>query len=972
MARYSSTYSGDTSSWFAGKVMSAAGMARAESDAQEKDRQAGLDVANSGNLFGKALQSEFGGDLFSRTIGIFDTNRSAAQTDRASTKARRFAANFERTEKKKEEVEETKNEDVDRAVDDLLKDDDHIPVKDEKLRDYVTRVFGVGIDSKLVQLDQRVSKSVDILSDIKKVHQGSVNLMIDHNELIAGKLDRLLKLYNDQYNFQDTLKDRAQVARKENELEKEDPNASTRRYQPLPTSGVGSAILGGLSDVIGRKVGRKLWRRITGRKKPLTAISRRVGKKPLTAITKKPVKFSSVGKQIVKKFTTKAGAKAVSKGAKLIPGVGTVIALGEAAYRASKGDMTGAALSVLSAIPIVGWGVTAVDIGRDLGLNPLGLPPSPGNKPISYESGTSLLTSPGLAEAHGTERILAVDPDSGITTRHIKNIGDTLVSTSMHIAKDLGVQRDVHNKVSTLPFAVKNISYNTGIKTKRAKSLTTEKGILEQDMGIAGWLKKASSNEKTNVDFNEEDRKKKYWPIDPRGWGIFGGGGSHVQSDTAMVGKVGPKTITFADVQGIDASNDPGIDFSYGDYKKNYSLFDGEVMEIGLLYGQGYGNVVIVRSVDPTNGKSFDSLYSHFPDGGIAVKPGQKVRGGDYLGKVGFVSVTIPGVPELQPNNAGNMSGWHTSVDFFEPDSTAPYGNRAFIIDLLLNSEGKSPRGNNLFSRSTGEMDTNSEDFAVLTAISALEAGDAQSRADVAQSIYNRLGDDGKYGNSISQIIKTDAQYQPAYVDPNVSTGPGTKVDAVWKIVKNRESAITAMVSYWKKKGVVVTREEMGALWDSTAQAIQNQQLQIEAASHVGGHTEFFSGHSYEEGDKYRGRLGIDNTFFSRWGSNYGIPKEKQIDRGASPNPLLLNKPIGPQSSLSPELMPIFDRVNQNNKLTANSSLMESMEEESSGGVTVLLNNIVQSHNTQIGNTASAKTDSGFLPSLFKTAKLAG
>ena len=70
--------------------------------------------------------------------------------------------------------------------------------------------------------------------------------------------------------------------------------------------------------------------------------------------------------------------------------------------------------------------------------------------------------------------------------------------------------------------------------------------------------------------------------------------------------------------------------------------------------------------------------------------------------------------------------------------------------------------------------------------------------------------------------------------------------------------------------------------------------------------------------------------------------------------------------------MPIFDRVNQNNKLTANSSLMESMEEESSGGVTVLLNNIVQSHNTQIGNTASAKTDSGFLPSLFKTAKLAG
>ena len=35
------------------------------------------------------------------------------------------------------------------------------------------------------------------------------------------------------------------------------------------------------------------------------------------------------------------------------------------------------------------------------------------------------------------------------------------------------------------------------------------------------------------------------------------------------------------------------------------------------------------------------------------------------------------------------------------------------------------------------EMDTDSKDFNALTAISALEAGDDQARADVAQSIYN-------------------------------------------------------------------------------------------------------------------------------------------------------------------------------------------------------------------------------------------
>ena len=55
MARYQSTVSGDTTSFIGGKIASAAGMARRESEAQEKDRQAGLNVANSGNLFGKAL-----------------------------------------------------------------------------------------------------------------------------------------------------------------------------------------------------------------------------------------------------------------------------------------------------------------------------------------------------------------------------------------------------------------------------------------------------------------------------------------------------------------------------------------------------------------------------------------------------------------------------------------------------------------------------------------------------------------------------------------------------------------------------------------------------------------------------------------------------------------------------------------------------------------------------------------------------
>ncbi len=138
---------------------------------------------------------------------------------------------------------------------------------------------------------------------------------------------------------------------------------------------------------------------------------------------------SSTGKKATKKLATKSATKAVAKTGKLVPGVGTVIALGEAAYRASQGDMTGAGLSLLSAVPIIGWGVTAIDIARDLGFNPLGLPPPPtndggydssGGRLDQFEQGNPYgLTSRGVSMLHGTEQVQAVDPNSGMTTSHI-------------------------------------------------------------------------------------------------------------------------------------------------------------------------------------------------------------------------------------------------------------------------------------------------------------------------------------------------------------------------------------------------------------------------------------------------------------------------------------------------------------------------------------------------------------------------
>lgn len=66
-----------------------------------------------------------------------------------------------------------------------------------------------------------------------------------------------------------------------------------------------------------------------------------------------------------------AAKAATSKGAgllgRLIPGLSTITNLGIAGYRFSQGEYTGAALSALSAVPLIGLPIAAVDVARDFG-----------------------------------------------------------------------------------------------------------------------------------------------------------------------------------------------------------------------------------------------------------------------------------------------------------------------------------------------------------------------------------------------------------------------------------------------------------------------------------------------------------------------------------------------------------------------------------------------------------------------------
>ena len=193
------------------------------------------------------------------------------------------------------------------------------------------------------------------------------------------------------------------------------------------------------------------------------------------------------------------------------------------------------------------------------------------------------------------------------------------------------------------------------------------------------------------------------------------------------------------------------------------------------------------------------------------------------------------------------------------------------------------------------------QDFATLATIAALESGSAQGQADVAQSVYNRLGDTGQqYGKSITEILTRDRQYQVAFKDPNATSGPGTKVADVFKNIKTEDDAVKAIMYYKKARGQNITEDQARKLYKSSAKAISDPELMKSAAEHVGGRTEFLSGNQYQSGDAYRGGVN-DNTFFAKYGS------QTQMQRGAQAAPEgLFNEPAPVPSSSAP-LSPVFN-----------------------------------------------------------------
>ena len=268
-----------------------------------------------------------------------------------------------------------------------------------------------------------------------------------------------------------------------------------------------------------------------------------------------------------------------------------------------------------------------------------------------------------------------------------------------------------------------------------------------------------------------------------------------------------------------------------------------------------------------------------------------------------FFGGLVPGNGDADTVNAKLTPG-----EFVLPKDKVEEFTPNFLSGLIKAGGGENNKSVNPFK----VEDTNTPDFSLLTAISALEGGDSQARVDVAQSVYNRLNEvkkdmgDGPGTTAItdytrdsfvsdesgvfpeptlSDILLKDKQYQPAFIDPNISDtdDPRTNVSPEFLNVSNRETAIQAMKSYYDKRGDKRSMEDIESLYDQTVIDLQDQKLNKNASAFVGGNTEFLSGESFKEGNQYRGELGVDNTFFSKYGTG------TQLETGAAISPLIEN-----------------------------------------------------------------------------------
>ena len=143
-----------------------------------------------------------------------------------------------------------------------------------------------------------------------------------------------------------------------------------------------------------------------------------------------------------------------------------------------------------------------------------------------------------------------------------------------------------------------------------------------------------------------------------------------MRSSSPISGALRPLSAYSSQVSSITMdTNQPGIDIFFEDH--NFpAVLQGTVKDIGAQYnndGSGYGNFMVIESMDPQTGEMVDVLYSHLPEP-PSQYIGQNISAGEVIGKQG-------GTGSVQ-----SYDGTIASIDFLAPapagsGSMTPYKN---------------------------------------------------------------------------------------------------------------------------------------------------------------------------------------------------------------------------------------------------------------------------------------------------------
>ena len=132
-----------------------------------------------------------------------------------------------------------------------------------------------------------------------------------------------------------------------------------------------------------------------------------------------------------------------------------------------------------------------------------------------------------------------------------------------------------------------------------------------------------------------------------------------------------PSSVNFE-----SSSGQPGVDL-YFESKRFPAVLGGVVKDVSRE--PGYGNYVVIESVDPMTGQKVDVLYGHLADG-LTLRPGQSIQAGDIIGTQGGTG------------NVRSVDGTIASIDFLAPaargsKSMTPYSNfdrlRRYVVSQL-------------------------------------------------------------------------------------------------------------------------------------------------------------------------------------------------------------------------------------------------------------------------------------------------